>query len=353
LSAAVAVIKYPITPIECLFTISTAPAYNFRNVAEQLIENELAADFDERGDRDLGFGSVVTELSGPRFLNRNGTFNVRRDGFSFLSSLNAYHVLLSMSWSVFLLLVLVLYFLSNIIFGAMYASFGAAALVDTTATPMNNMFVRGFFFSVQTFATIGYGTIHPVGIVPNLLVTIESYYSLIANALVTGLVFARFARPTARVIFSSVAVMAPYRDVTAFMFRLVNGRNNQLIEVKAKVMFARFVYENGKRIRKFDLLELERRSVTFFPLTWTVVHPIDENSPVQGFTEADLRASEAEFLILLTATDETFATVVHQRSSYKPDEIMFGYKFVSIYNQMKNGDPVSIDVRRLSQVERA
>jgi inward rectifier potassium channel len=136
------------------------------------------------------------------------------------------------------------------------------------------------------------------------------------------------------------------------MFRIVNGRSNQLIEVKAQVTYARFVSEDGKRVRKFDSLTLERRSVTFFPLTWTVVHPIDEGSPLWGCSEEDLRSSDAEILILLTATDETFASVVHQRSSYKPDEVRFGYKFVSIYNH-KSGERISIDVKRLSKLERA
>jgi inward rectifier potassium channel len=320
-------------------------------MAERVLEREpVTAEFERPSDRDLGFGAVVTEQAGPRFLNRDGTFNVGRDGFGFLSSLNAYHTLLTMSWKTFLGLVLLLYFVSNVVFGAVYASFGDAGLVDTTGST-DGLFLRGFFFSVQTFATIGYGTIHPIGIVPNLLVTIESYYSLIANALITGLVFARFARPTARVVFSDIAVIAPYQDITGFMFRLVNGRKNQLLEVKAQVMFARFVNENGKRVRKFDILSLERRSVTFFPLTWTVVHPIDEGSPLWGCTMEDLKAADAEILILLTATDETFASVVHQRSSYKPDEVRFGHKFVSIYNNQP-GQKVSIDVRRLSKVER-
>jgi len=321
-------------------------------MAEKVLEREISGtDFGRSGDRDLGFGSVVTEQAGPRFLNRDGSFNVQRDGFGLFSSLNLYHTLLSMRWSKFLGLILLLYFLSNVVFGSLYASFGVAGLVDTTGSA-GNIFLTGFFFSVQTFATIGYGTIHPIGIVPNLLVTVESYYSLLANALITGLVFARFARPTARIVFSDIAVIAPYHDITAFMFRIVNGRSNQLIEVKAQVTLARFVNENGKRVRKFDALTLERRSVTFFPLTWTVVHPIDEGSPLWNCSEEDLRDADAEILILLTATDETFASIVHQRSSYKPDEIRFGYKFVSIYNN-KSGERISIDVRRLSKVEAA
>lgn len=323
-------------------------------MAEQTLDNTFEAnDLSNEAERDLGFGSVVTGQSRQRLLNPDGTFNVRRTGLPIFSSLNPYHVLLSMSWRTFLLLVLLLYFVSNIFFGALYAASGTAALVDTSAEPMANMFVRGFFFSVQTFATIGYGTIHPVGVVPNLLVTVESYYSLLANALITGVVFARFARPTAKVIFSDIAVIAPYRGIEGLMFRLVNGRNNQLIEVEAKVLFARFVNEDGRSVRRFDFLELERRKVTFFPLSWTVVHPIDESSPLYGLVSEDYMGTDAEILILLTAIDETFAQVVHTRSSYKPHEIRCGHKFVNMYNEVEDGDPISIDVRKLSAIEPA
>jgi len=304
-------------------------------------------------DRDLGFGSVVTGKSRQRLLNPDGTFNVQRTGVSIFTSLNAYHTLLSMSWSTFLGLVLLLYFFSNVFFGFLYASFGAESLVDTSASPMDDLFVRGFFFSVQTFATIGYGTIHPIGIGANLLVTIESYYSLLANALITGVVFARFARPTAKIVFSKVAVVAPYGDKTGFMFRIVNGRNNQLIEVGAVVMFARFVNENGRTVRRFDVMELERRKVTFFPLAWTIVHPIDEKSPLFGLSQQDMISIDGEILILLTAVDETFVQTVHARSSYKPASINFGHKFSSLYNDVEDGEPISIDVRKLSKTEPA
>lgn len=322
-------------------------------MAEETLDNTFRpAEDEESEDRDLGFGSVVTGQSRQRLLNHDGSFNVERTGLSLFTSLNLYHTLLGMSWRVFLGLILLLYFLSNILFGVLYASIGSQAVIDTSSSPTENIFIRSFFFSVQTFATIGYGTIHPVGIVPNLLVTIESYYSLIANALITGVVFARFAKPTAKVRFSDVAVVAPYKDITGLMFRLVNGRNSQLLEVGAQVLFARFVYEDGKQVRRFDALELERKSVVFFPLAWTIVHPIDPDSPLYGLTEEDLRRSDAEILVLLTATDETFAAVVHTRSSYKAQEIKVGSKFVSIYNQMREGEPISIDIRKLSEIER-
>ena len=321
---------------------------------EQTLENALTADdFLKEEDRDLGFGKVVSGQSRQRLLNPDGSFNVQRTGLPLFTSLNLYHSLLTMKWRTFLLLVLLLYFLSNIVFGLAYTATGVGALVDTSSTPMANAFLTGFFFSVQTFATIGYGTIHPVGVIPNLLVTVESYYSLLANALITGVVFARFARPTAKVIFSKVCVIAPYRGIEGLMFRMINGRNNQLIEVEVKVLFARFVNEDGKQVRRFDFLELERDKVTFFPLGWTVVHPINEKSPLHGLTQLDYKRTDAEFLILLTATDETFAQTVHTRSSYKPDEIRCGYKFVNYYNEVEDGEPISIDTRKLSSIEPA
>jgi inward rectifier potassium channel len=306
----------------------------------------------DENDRDLGFGDKVARETRLRFLNRDGSFNVRRSGLRTASFLNLYHYLLTMTWSRFLMLVLLLYFLSNVVFGCLYALMGDASLVDTSEAPMSNIFLRGFFFSVQTFATIGYGTIHPVGIVPNLLVTVESYYSLLANALITGLVFARFSRPEAKIIFSENAIVAPYRNITGLMFRLVNNRNNQLIELKAQVLYARFVEEKGKFVRRFDLLKLERERVSFFPLSWTIVHPIDEDSPLYGCTEKDLIENDTEILVVISAIDETFAQAVHTRTSYKIPELKFGYKFSNIYNQTSSDEPITIDVRRLSEIEK-
>lgn len=303
-------------------------------------------------DRDLGFGEKVATETRRRFLNRDGTFNVERRGLRRFSTLNLYHFLLTMTWTQFLGLVLLLYFLSNIVFAIFYSSLGAASLVDTSEIPTDSMFIRSFFFSVQTFATIGYGTIHPVGIMPNLLVTLESYYSLLVNALITGLVFARFSRPTAKIIFSETAVVAPYRGQTGLMFRLVNNRQSQLIELKIQVMFSRFAEKDGKPYRRFDILELERERVSFFPLAWTVVHPVTEDSPMFGMSEKGLKDADAEILVVLSAIDETFSQTVYTRSSFKSDEVKFNHKFANIYNEPQNGEPISIDIRKLSLIEK-
>ncbi len=321
------------------------------DVKEELVEMKMATALTEREHRDLGFGSIVSRESRLRLINPDGSFNVRRKGLAYVSSLNFFHVSLSISWTKFLGIVLVLYFFSNVFFGLLYTLCGADALVDSSRVPLDSQFLRAFFFSVQTFATVGYGTIHPIGFIPNFLVMIESYYSLLVNALITGLVFARFARPTAIIKFSNNAIIAPYQDGKALMFRLVNMRASQLIEVNIKVMMSHFVEEDGRVIRRFDSLELERSSVSFFALAWTVVHPIDEASPLFNLTPKDLEKSDAEFLILLTAIDETFAQPVHTRSSYKPKDVVWNAKFVNLYRKVRSDEPISIDVRKLSSIE--
>jgi inward rectifier potassium channel len=306
----------------------------------------------EESDRDLGFGSIVTNESQTRFLNRDGSFNVARTGIKRYSTINLYHWLLTMSWQKFMLIFVGIFLGINFLFAIAFSLCGSSALADVSNQPTQNIFLRSFFFSVQTFATIGYGTLHPNGLAANILVTIESFIGILTQAFVTGMLFARFSRPTARIRLSDIAVIAPYKDVTGLMFRLVNERMNQLIELEAKFAFARFEIEDGKPVRKFDALVLERQRVSFFPLAWTVVHPIDKNSPLFGLTEKDLIESDAEFLILLTATDETFAQNVHTRSSYKANEVIWNAKFVSLYNKVEAGEPISIDIRKLSDIEK-
>lgn len=307
---------------------------------------------EKENNLDLGFGSVVTQESRTRFLNRDGTFNVSRIGLPIVSSVNFYHLLLTISWRKFLGMCAGLYLLINLIFTCGYLLCGSSAISDTSSEPFQSEFWRAFFFSVETFATIGYGTIHPVGYPANFVVTLEAFFGLLSQALITGLLFARFSRPTAQIVFSETAVVAPYQDLTAFMFRIVNQRSNQLFEVKAQVLLARFTNENGNSVRRFDSLELERPSVSFMPLSWTVVHPISPDSPMFGLGEDDLRQGDAEFLVLLTANDETFAQTVHTRSSYKPDEVRWNSKFGDLYVRDKKMKNVAIDVRKLSKTEK-
>ncbi len=297
-------------------------------------------------DRDLGFGSVVAGESRVRLLNRDGSFNVERGGLNFFTSLSPYHSLLTMSWPHFLGLVVLAYMGTNLVFAVAYFACGPGAL---DGLGPGNRFLQCFFFSVQTFATIGYGRITPSGTAPNVIVTFESLFGLLGFALATGVLFARVSRPTARILFSEKAFIAPYRGITAFEFRIANGRSSQLIELGVSVLFSAFKARDGKA-REFVPLALEREKVAFFPLSWTIVHPIDPSSPVFGMTYEHLLAADAEFLVLLTGFDETFSQNVHTRSSYKADEIVWGARFVNIFNPPRGGK-LSIDIGRLDEYQ--
>jgi inward rectifier potassium channel len=299
--------------------------------------------------KDLGFGSVVGGARQQRLVNRDGSFTSRRVGFSPFSYLNGYHALLTMTWPRFLGYVTVAYTAMNALFASAFLFCGEGALGGAAAPAMGGRFLRAFFFSVDTFATIGYGNVVPVGAPANALVAIESLVGLLFVALLTGLVFARFARPTAAVMFSDVAVVAPYQGRTGFMFRIANARSNQLMELEAKVLYSRL---DGP-VRRYDQLKLERTRVVFFPLSWTIVHPIDETSPLWGLDHADLVRTDTEFDILMSGIDETFSQTVHARSSYKPDELVFGARFANIYNSVGRHGTISIDVSRLSDIEPA
>jgi inward rectifier potassium channel len=303
----------------------------------------------EQDLRDLGFGTVVGGANEKRLLNRDGTFNPRREGMPFLASLNAYHFFLTISWKKFFATVISGYVVVNILFALAYLACGPGAIAGMDPSTMGGRFARAFFFSVETLGTIGYGNIYPVGVAANLIVTVESITGLLLLALGTGILFARFSRPTARIIFSERAVVGPYHNFTGFMFRLTNARANQLIELEAKVLFSRMDGES----RTYDQLSLERTRVVFFPMSWTIVHPIDEKSPMHGLTHRDLIEKDAEFLVLMSGVDETFSQIVHARTSYKPAEIAFGERFVNIYNPVMRDGTVSIDVRRLGHTEPA
>jgi inward rectifier potassium channel len=305
-------------------------------------------------DVDLGFGSVVARESRRRLLNRDGTFNVRREGLHFWESLSAYHYLLTISWPKFFGFVVGGFLATNALFAVIYLFAGDGALTGVHASTLAGRFAEAFFFSVHTLATIGYGTIAPSTVAANLIVTIETLIGLVAVAVVAGISFARFSRPVAQILFSNRAVIAPYRGGRAFMFRIVNRRNNQLVDLEAKVLLSR-----RKRAgvistdREFIALDLERDSVVFFPLAWTIVHPIDEKSPLRDWTGQDLAECDSEFLILLNGFDETFSQTVHTRSSYKSEEIVWGARFRSMFNPTDEEGVLSVDIRKLHDIEPA
>jgi inward rectifier potassium channel len=308
----------------------------------------------EQDLRDLGFGSVVSRESKERLVNRDGTFNVKRSGLAFGQSFSPYHFMLTIPWWQFFGIAAAVYLLANALFAWAYLASGHDALGTVYAGLEHHTFLRAFFFSVQTLSTIGYGQVFPVGLAANLLVTVESLAGLIGFAIVTGLLFARFSRPTAKMLFSRHGLIAPYRGMTAFEFRVANARRNEVIEVSAKVLLTKFEMVDGVRTRRYYLLRLERDGVTFLPLTWTVVHPIDGESPMYGESPESLRESQAEFIVLMSGYDETVAATVNQRTSFTPDEILWGARFANAFLIAETrGHKVAFDMRKFDNVEPA
>lgn len=302
----------------------------------------------ETPPKDLGFGGALSRGGRGRLLRRDGSFTPRRVGLGFAESFGLYHYLITTSWPHFLLWVTLAFVGLNGLFAVAYVALGPGALQGATAAATPDRLVEAFFFSVHTFTTIGYGNIVPLSTGANIVSSAEALVGLIGAAILAGLAFARVSRPTAGIMFSDTAVIAPYRERSGLMFRLANARRNELIQVHAVVNLS-LVRPDGTR--SFTQLPLERHSVDFMPTSWTVVHPIDDASPLAGLDETALTALSPELYVLLTATEEVFSQTVHTRTSYAGSEIVWGARFTNILEYDEIGAVARVDVSRLSETE--
>ena len=297
-----------------------------------------------RQDFDPGLTQQVDGLL-RRAINPDGSFNVFKSGLRWRDS-NLYLYLIEASWPRFFLIIFAGFLALNAAFAALYLLPGAE-LVSSAGL---GRYSTAFFFSVHTLTTVGYGDIYPKGFWPNLLSAIEAMIGLLAFALATGLLFGRFSKPSARLKFTDNMVVAPYKGITSLQFRIANRRKNVLIELEARILFMTVRRGDGPPVRDYADLELERRGVYFLPLSWTIVHPIDANSPLFGLTAEDLAKREAEFLVLIRAFDDTFSQTVHARFSYRHDEIVWNAKFDSAFFVNEHGDLV-LELDRLGRLK--
>jgi inward rectifier potassium channel len=261
--------------------------------------------------------------------------------------------LVGLSWPRFLGLVMLAYLLVNLVFAALYVALGSGVL----RTVENNMglgaFGVAFFFSVHTLTTVGYGDVYPLGLPANIVSSFEAGLGLMGFALATGLLFARFSRPNAQLVFSDHMVVAPYREVSSLQFRIANRRHNVLTDVQADMMLMTVVQDaQGQLRRNFAELKLERKKIFFLALTWTVVHPIDESSPLWGMTKADLERLQAEVLILIRGYDDSFTQVVNTRYSYRWEEVEWSARFTPAFDVAPGGHMV-LDLERIGSTTRA
>jgi len=269
---------------------------------------------------------LTTQFSGElrRTINADGSFNVKRTGLRWRDA-NPYLMLIDTTWPRFLLLVLVGFLAVNMIFACSYLMIGIEHLkgLESEMGPLTN----AFFFSVHTLTTVGYGNVFPEGIWANVISSVEAATGLMLFAIATGLLYGRFSRPSARIVYSKNAIIAPYQDGSSLQFRVANARSNTLMNMEARVLLMTVDASDGTLKRSFIDLPLERPRIYFFALTWTIVHPIDSASPFFGKSREDLAKLSGELLILIQGFDDTFSQVVHSRYSYRHDEIVWGAKF--------------------------
>jgi inward rectifier potassium channel len=298
------------------------------------VQAKSKSDFDK--SQELGFGNKA-KVRSSRLLKQDGSFNVRKTGLPFFQNLHIYHALIEMSWLKFGVITLLFYSFMNITFALLYVQVGIEHLSGAAGSNVFEKFWEAFFFSAQTLTTVGYGRISPEGFAASMIAAVESMIGLMGFALITGILYGKFSRPTARIIFSEKAVIAPYKGINAFEFRIVNERKNQLIELEVQVLISMNKLIDGQRKSIYLDLPLETKKVNFFPLPWTIVHPIDENSPISGLGAQDLIDAEAEIIIMVKAYDDTFAQNIYKRYSYTAHEIVWGAKFNIIYKTDDDG----------------
>lgn len=272
-----------------------------------------------------------------RSINTDGSFNVVRGGLG-IRDTGVFLYLMNRSWPVFLSLCGLAYVVAGFLFALVYWLIGVEHIAGADASTPWIALREAFFFSVQTFTTVGYGRMAPMGPLTSLVAAMEALSGLLGLAVGTGLLYGRFSKPVARLIFSDQMLVAPYQGGQALMFRVANRRPNVLMEIEARTLLMTVEKSDGQLKRNFAALTLERDSIYFLPLTWTLVHPINESSPLWGKDAADIEALQAEILILIKCFDDTFGQVVHARRSYTVEEIVWGAKFQSAFEVNEDGD---------------
>lgn len=276
---------------------------------------------------DLGLGDKIM-TGGGRLINKDGSFNIVREGNTVWTM---YQNLVEISWPRFLGLMTLFYGLINALFACIFWLMGPGALSGMIDKGPIERFIHSFFFSIQTFTTVGYGGITPQTLGADLLASFDAFIGLLAFALATGILFARFAKPKAQIRFSKNALITAYRNGTSLQFRIVNLRSNKIINLKAQVTMTWLEPSPTGKKRKFQQLPLERDAVNLFPLNWTLVHPITEDSPLYKKETSDIKKLETEIIVLIQGFDETFSQSVHVNSSYTCAEILSDRKFAPMY----------------------
>jgi len=300
-------------------------------------------------NNDTGFGTNVNSYGG-RFINRDGSYNLQKEGVSFWNRFSLFHSMLNMPLWKFITVIILFFLCINLLYTIIYILIGTEGFQGIVATTRWQQYKELYFFSTETFTTVGYGRVNPVGDGVNMVAAIEAMSGFLSFAVATGLIYGRFAKPRSHIAFSDHALIAPYQGKTGLMFRIASYKDNHnLTDAEIKVNIALQVQENGKASYKFYSLELERSKVDTLMMNWTVVHPIDEKSPLLDLTEEDYQSSDVEVYVQIKGFDDVYSTVVIQRTSYTYEEIIFNAKFVTMYRESEDGKTTILELDKLSK----
>src|SRR5665213_476628 len=294
-----------------------------------------------------GFGMNSSSYGG-RFINKDGRANIEKTGISLLEKISWYHTMLLLPRWKFLLTIILFYICVNLLFGGIYLAIGVRSLGEIPSPSTLTNFAESFFFSTQTFTTVGYGRISPIGFISSSIAAFEALLGLLSFALATGLLYGRFSKPVAYLRFSHNALIAPYKDINALMLRVVPFKNTNLVDAFVNVTLAMTVDENGTNVNRFYQLDLEFSTVNALTLSWTIVHPINEKSPLYNFTKNDFENIKGEVLVYIKAFDDLFSNIVVARTSYVFDEIHYGARFEPMYERAPSGDKTIIHLDKIN-----
>lgn len=299
-----------------------------------------------------GFGTSASSYGG-WFINKDGSANVVKKGVGLLDKISWYHTMLDMSSLKFLSIILLFYLSINFVFASLYFLTGIEHLNGITITDNEWVqFGQAYFFSAQTFTTVGYGHISPSGFYTSALSSAEALIGLLSFAIATGLLFGRFSKPSVFLKFSHHAIIAPYNEGKALMFRLSPYKNTNYIDAEVNVTLGMQIDESGVMANKFYTLDLEFQRINSLALSWTLVHPINSESPLYGLTASDYDSIFGEIIVIVKTFDDMFSTTVATRTSYTFEEIVYGAKFKPMYSRSKNNQSTVLNINLLNSFDK-
>jgi inward rectifier potassium channel len=300
-----------------------------------------------KAENNSGFGTNSQNYGG-RFINKNGNANIQKEGISFLEGISWYHTMLKIPRWKFFFIIILFYFIVNLFFASIYMIIGVENLRGVTSVSRIDKFGEAFFFSIQTFTTVGYGHISPSGFLASFVAAVEALSGLLSFAIATGLFYGRFSKPNAFIKFSENALIAPYKDGLALMMRLAPHKNTNLTDAEAFVTVGILIDENGVISNKFYNLPLEMNKINALTLSWTLVHPIDEESPLYNLKQSDYKDTSGEILVFIKTFDDMYSSTVAKRTSYTFNEVVYGAKFTSMYSKNESNTKTVLHLEKLN-----